>query len=70
MKLGEKKRKYIKPMKLLARDLFSDLNLKLEKGTGEIYSTDSPFPSTTTNFYDITHCGQRLNLHERRNSIP
>lgn len=57
-------------MKLLARDLFSDLNLKLEKGTGEIYSTDSPFPSTTTNFYDITRCGQRLNLHERRNNIP
>lgn len=70
MKLEKKKWKYIKPMKLPARDLFSDLNLKLEKGTEEIYSTNSPFLSTTTNFYDITRCGQRLNLQERRNSIP
>lgn len=57
-------------MKLLARDLFLDLNLKLEKGTEEIYSTNSLFLSTTTNFYDITRCGQRLNLQERRNGIP
>lgn len=44
MKVGEKKRKYIKPKELLARDLLSDLNLKLEKGTEENILNKFAFP--------------------------